>query len=295
MSMKLETQPAIRAGGEIVEIDDLLRSLVESRGFNAAVVAVIVINAVTLGLETWPAAMAAAGPLLVALDRAALAIFTVELGLKLWVYRRRFFTGGWNVFDLAVVAIAWFPAAGPLSVLRALRILRVLRLMSVVPQMRAVVGALFSALPGMGSIVAVLLLVFYVAAVMATKLFGAAFPQWFGSIGESMYSLFQIMTLESWSHGIVRPVMEVHPYAWAFFVPFVIVTSFAVLNLFIALIVNSLQSVHAQDRESAEAVAELAHNEREALMRELTALRADVQDLKEALASGKAGRGRYGG
>ena len=290
--MHLETHIAIPCAGGLTERRGVLRSLVESRSFNAAIVAVIIVNAATLGLETWPAAMAAAGPLLVALDRAALILFTAELGLKLWVYRGRFFSGGWNVFDLAIVAIAWLPSAGPLSVLRAFRILRVLRLMSVVPQMRAVVGALFGALPGMGSIVAVLLLVFYVAAVMTTKLFGAAFPHWFGSIGESMYSLFQIMTLESWSHGIVRPVMEVYPYAWAFFVPFVIVTSFAVLNLFIALIVNSMQTAHAQDQESMEAAAELAHDEREALMEELKALRKDVRSLQEAIASGEAGRGR---
>lgn len=225
--------------------------------------------------------MAAAGPLLMFIDRAALWAFTVELLAKLWVYRRRFFSEGWNLFDFTIVAIAWLPAAGPLSVLRALRILRVLRLISIVPQMRTVVSALFTALPGMGSIVAVLLLVFYIAAVMATKLFGADFPMWFGSIGESMYSLFQIMTLESWSMGIVRPVMEVYPYAWVFFVPFVIVTSFAVLNLFIALIVNSMQSAHLQDKEDAEAMENTAHNEREELLHEIAELRRDVHRLLE--------------
>ncbi len=260
-----------------------MRQFVESRGFNAAVTAVIIINAVTLGLETWPAAMQAAGPLLLAIDRLALLVFTVEIGLKLWVYRASFFRGGWNVFDFTIVAIAWIPAAGPLSVLRALRILRVLRLISIVPQMRTVVGALFTALPGMGAIVAVLLLVFYIAAVMATKLFGAAFPQWFGTIGESMYSLFQIMTLESWSMGIVRPVMDVYPYAWVFFVPFVIVTSFAVLNLFIALIVNSMHSAHTQDRVEAEAAAVLAHDEREALMHEIVSLRDEVRRVRTRL------------
>jgi len=244
---------------------------------------VIVINAITLGLETWPAAIDAAGPVLFLLDRAALWIFTVEIGLKLAVYRARFFRSGWNIFDFTIVAIAWVPAAGPFSVLRALRILRVLRLVSIVPQMRTVVGALIGALPGMGSIVAVLLLVFYIAGVMATKLFGEAFPQWFATIGESMYSLFQIMTLESWSMGIVRPVMEVYPYAWVFFVPFVIVTSFAVLNLFIALIVNSMQNVHMQDRISAEAAEHLAHDEREALMKQVLALRADIDRLQEEL------------
>ena len=257
-----------------------LRAAVESGWFNAAVTAVIVVNAVTLGLETWPAATEAAGHLLFLLDRAALWFFTVELALKIWVYRARFFRGGWNLFDFSIVAIAWIPAAGAFSVLRALRILRVLRLLSVVPQMRTVIGALFGALPGMGSIVAVLLLVFYVAAVMTTKLFGADFPEWFGSVGASMYSLFQIMTLESWSMGIVRPVMDEHPYAWAFFVPFVVVTSFAVLNLFIALIVNSMQTVHGKTREEALAAEDLAHSEREVLLSEIRALREEVRRMQ---------------
>jgi len=260
-----------------------VRALVDSRGFAHTVAAVILLNAVTLGLETWPPAMAAAGGLLTFLDRAALLIFTVEIALRLWAYRARFFSGGWNLFDFTIVAISWIPAAGAFSVLRAMRVLRVLRLLSVVPQMRAVVGALFTALPGMASIVAVLLLVFYVAAVMATQLYGATFPQWFGSIGASMYSLFQVMTLESWSMGIVRPVMEVHPLAWLFFVPFVIVTSFAVLNLFIALIVNSMQQVHEQDRRELERAEGLAHAEREQLLESLQALHEDVRRLGERL------------
>ena len=260
-----------------------LRELVDSRGFNLGVTLVIIVNAVTLGLETWPPAMERAGSLLLALDRLALWIFTIEISLKLWVYRARFFRNGWNLFDFAVVAIAWLPAAGPLSVLRALRVLRVIRLISIIPQMRTVVGALFRALPGMGSIVAVLTLVFYVASVMATKLFGETFPEWFGSIGASMYSLFQIMTLESWSMGIVRPVMDTHPLAWAFFVPFIIVTSFTVLNLFIALIVNSMQTLQEDDRKSATREAAIAHDEREQLLHKLEALSTEVYALRKVL------------
>jgi len=260
---------------------ELLRQLVESRAFTAAITAVIIINAVTLGLETWPAAMAAYGPLLLLIDATALWIFTVEIGLKLWLYRSRFFREGWNVFDFVIVAAAWLPSAGPLAVLRALRIMRVLRLLSVVPQMRTVVGALFRALPGMGSILAVLLLVFYVAAVMATKLFGATFPEWFGSVGGSMYTLFQIMTLESWSMGIVRPVMEEHPAAWVFFVPFIVVTTFTVLNLFIALIVNSMQSLQSETRDDIRSEAAMAHDERETLMRQLDTLTEEVKRLRE--------------
>jgi voltage-gated sodium channel len=263
-----------------------LRNFVESRGFTFAVTIVIAINAVTLGLETWPLAMQTAGPLLLALDRLALWFFTVEIGLKLWLYRGRFFRDAWSIFDFVIVAIAWLPSAGPLSVLRALRIVRALRLLTIVPQMRTVIGALFRALPGMGSVIAVLGLVFYVAAVMATKLFGADFPDWFGSIGGSMYSLFQVMTLESWSMGIVRPVMEQYPYAWLFFVPFIIVTSFAVLNLFIALIVNSMQSMQMETNENVRAEALAAHDEREALSRQIEALTDEIRQVREALRRG---------
>ena len=261
----------------------LLKNIVESRGFTLAVTIVIAVNAVTLGLETWPLAMQAAGPLLLALDTLALWFFTVEIGLKLWLYRGRFFRDPWNVFDFLIVAVAWVPTSGPLSVLRALRIVRALRLLSIVPQMRTVIGALFQALPGMGSVIAVLALVFYVAAVMATKLFGADFPDWFGSIGASMYSLFQIMTLESWSMGIVRPVMEQQPLAWLFFVPFIIVTSFAVLNLFIALIVNSMQSMQSETNDHVRAEALAAHDEREALSRQIEALTLEMRQIREAL------------
>ncbi len=262
-----------------------LRELVESRAFGVTITAVILLNAITLGLETSPRAMSTAGGLLLLFDRIALWIFTVEIALKLWVYRRRFFASGWNNFDFIIVAVSWVPFAGPFAVLRALRVLRVLRLISIIPQLRTVVGALLHSLPGMGSVVAVLTLVFYVAAVMATKLFGSEFPQWFGSVGESMYSLFQIMTLESWSMGIVRPVMEVYPLAWVFFVPFVIITSFAVLNLFIALIVNSMQSVHLQDKEEAKAMEDVAHDERELLLREVRSLRQEIEKL--GLVSGR--------
>lgn len=260
-----------------------LSSIVESRAFNLLITIVIVINAIVLGLETSPRVMSAAGPVLLAIDAAALWIFTFEIGLKLWLYRSRFLRDGWNVFDFAIVAIAWLPAAGPLAVLRALRILRVLRLMSIVPQMRTVVGALFRALPGMGSILAVLVLVFYVAAVMATKLFGAAFPAWFGSIGASMFSLFQIMTLESWSMGIVRPVMEVHPGAWLFFVPFIVVTTFTVLNLFIALIINSMQSLQAETNKSLRVEANIAHDERTLLLERIDSLAEEMRRLREKI------------
>lgn len=216
-----------------------------------AIVAVIIVNAITLGMETSSTLMTAAGPVIVMIDRVCLTIFVIEILLKLFAHGGRFFRSGWNVFDFLIVGIALVPAAQGLSVLRALRILRVLRVISVAPSLRRVVEGFVTALPGMGSVFLLMTIIFYIGAVMATKLFGASFPQWFGSLGESAYSLFQIMTLESWSMGIVRPVREVYPYAWLFFVPFIMVTTFAVVNLLVGLIVNSMQDAHAEESNAA--------------------------------------------
>jgi voltage-gated sodium channel len=209
-----------------------------------AILAVILINSALLGLETSHTVMDRFGSLLVALDYVCLGIFIVELGAKLFARGSSFFRSGWNLFDLVIVGLSLVPGAQTLSVLRALRILRVLRVISVLPRLRRVVEGFITALPGMGSVFLLMGMVFYIGAVMATKLFGAAFPDWFGDLGRSAYTLFQIMTLESWSMGVVRPVMEVYPYAWAFFVPFIMVTTFAVVNLLVGLIVNSMQEAH---------------------------------------------------
>jgi voltage-gated sodium channel len=253
-----------------------LTRLVESRRFDIAITILIIVNAITLGLETSAAVMAEWGPLLMALDRAILGVFVAELLARILVYRTRFFRDPWRVFDLVVVAIALMPATGSLSVLRALRILRVLRLVSMVPSLRRVVGGLVAALPGMGSIMLLLTLVFYVFSVMATKLFGAAFPDWFGTIAKSAYTLFQVMTLESWSMGIVRPVMDAFPYAWLFFIPFIVCTTFTVLNLFIGIIVSAMQAEH---EEEATAERQALQGEQELILAEIRALREEVKAL----------------
>jgi voltage-gated sodium channel len=219
-----------------------------------AIIAVILFNAVILGIETSKTAMAVAGGLILTLDRLCLGVFVVELALKLYARGLRFFRSGWNIFDFLIVGISLLPATGGLSVLRALRILRVLRVISAAPRLRRVVEGFVSALPGMGSVFLLMAIVFYIGAVIATKLFADSFPEWFGTIGRSAYTLFQIMTLESWSMGIVRPVMEAYPYAWAFFVPFIMVTTFAVVNLLVGLIVNSMQEAHnAEDNARTDA------------------------------------------
>jgi voltage-gated sodium channel len=224
-----------------------LGAIMEGPTVRNGIMAVILFNAVLLGMETSPALMADFGGILRALDRACLAIFTVEIVLKLVAFGPRFFRSGWNVFDFAIVGLSLVPGAQTFSVLRALRILRLLRVISVAPRLRRVVEGFITALPGMGSVFLLMAIIFYIGAVMATKLFGASFPEWFGDLGRSAYSLFQIMTLESWSMGIVRPVMEVYPFAWAFFVPFIMVTTFAVVNLLVGLIVNSMQEAHGAE------------------------------------------------
>jgi voltage-gated sodium channel len=258
---------------------NFLRRIVESNHFQNFITAVIAINAIILGLETSPTVMNAAGSVLHVLDQVAVAIFVIELVMKLALYRLAFFKRAWNVFDFTIVAITLMPAGQGVSVLRALRILRAFRLISTVPSMRKVVEALMRAIPGMISVLTLLSLVFYVSAVMATKLFGEGFPDWFGTIGESLYSLFQIMTLESWSMGIVRPVMESYPLAWLFFVPFILVTTFAVLNLFIAIVVDAMSTHVDVEETQTRDVIELDHQE---IMTELRALRSEMSKLANA-------------
>ncbi|MDJ1006837.1 MAG: ion transporter [Paracoccaceae bacterium] len=258
-------------------MQDRLRRLVARPAFEATIIALIVINAVILAMETSPSIMATWGPLLLTLDSIILGIFVVEIVLRFLADPRGFWRDPWRIFDLTIIVIALMPTTGPLAILRAFRILRILRLVAAVPAMRRVVTGLLNALPGMGSIVMLLGLIFFVFSVISTKLFAEAFPDWFGTLGASAYTLFQIMTLESWSMGIVRPVMDAFPWAWALFVPFIVMTAFAVLNLFIGVIVDAMQS-----QASAE-----AHDEREAMreetkviLEEVRALRAELQTLK---------------
>lgn len=260
------------------------RILVDDKRFETTIIVLIIINAITLGLETSKAIMDAYGPFLLALDRVILGIFVAELVLRFFVRRMQFWRDPWRVFDFIVVAIALMPTTGNLSVLRAFRILRVLRLIAAVPSMRRVVQGLLAAVPGMGSVVLLLGLIFYVFSVMATKLFGGSFPEWFGSIGASAYTLFQIMTLESWSMGIVRPVMEVYPMSWAFFLPFIVATAFTVLNLFIGIIVDAMQSTH--NEEAQEERAQVFH-ETSLVLEEVRHLREEVRELKSQLSEAK--------
>lgn len=254
-----------------------LAQLMDSKPVQRLITALILINAAVLGLLTSADIVRDWGWLLVPVDMFILAVFVIELALRFAARGVGLLRDPWAVFDCLVVGIALVPASGPFSVLRALRVLRVLRLVSINPSMRRVVQALLASLPGMGSIVMLMALLFYVAAVMATQLFGQGFPEWFGNIGASLYTLFQIMTLESWSMGIVRPLMEEQPLAWVFFVPYILIATFMMLNLFIAVIVNAMQDAQGPDPE----VAARAERE-EMILQELKALRAELGEMRRS-------------
>jgi voltage-gated sodium channel len=261
-----------------------LAASIEAPHAQSLIIALILVNAVILGLETSPTVMANWGGLLMRLDQAILAVFVIELVIRLFAHGWRFFRDPWSVFDFIVIAIALLPATGPFAVLRALRVLRVLRLLTMVPNMRRVVGGLLAAIPGLASVFGILSIIFYVASVIATKLFGAQFPEWFGTLGSSAYTLFQVMTLESWSMGIARPVIEAFPQAWIFFVLFILISTFTMLNLFIAVIVNAIQAEHEVEIKDKNA----APTPEAALHEEIRAMRIELQELRHALESRSA-------
>jgi voltage-gated sodium channel len=263
---------------------EAMRKIVDDPRTERFIMVLIILNAITLGLETSDTMMARFGSFLTFFDRLVIAVFVVEITARFIVQGRAFFKNGWNIFDTLVVGVALAPATAAFSVLRALRVLRLLRLITAVPSLQRVVGGLIGALPGMGSILLLIGLVFYVSAVMAVNLYGNEYPELFGTLGKSLYTLFTIMTLEGWTNDVVNPIMEKHPYAWLFFIPFIIVTTFWVLNLFIGIIVNAMQEEHAK------AEAEMMHDETQPLVREIKALRADVAALHEDVVKKKGAR-----
>jgi voltage-gated sodium channel len=244
------------------------------------IISLILVNAALLGMETSPSIMVSWGDIIHKLDLAILTVFVVEIVSLLYARGWRFFKDPWCVFDFIVVGIALIPASGPFAVLRSLRVLRVLRLINKVPSIRKVVAALLGALPGMTSVFGLVMILFYVYAVIATKLFGQDFPELFGDLGMSFFTLFQVMTLEAWAGGVARPIMEVYPYAWIFFILFILTATFTVLNLFVAVIVNSLNAIHGEEESDK-------GNDMETIRRELELMRQDVKDLRDHLLQSK--------
>ena len=247
-------------------------------------IALILLNAAILGLETSPTIMANWGSALQNLDHAILGIFIIEIVLLITSRGLGYFKDPWCVFDFVLVGIALIPASGSMSVLRALRVLRVLRLINKITSMRKVVAGLLNSLPGLGSVFGLIVIIFYVGAVISTNLFSAGFPEFFGSMGDSAYTLFQVMTLEGWSEGIARPVMKEFPYAWLFFVFFILIATFIVFNLFIAVIVDSINSESAMSDKS--------NGHDAGLCAELEAVKQELADIKLLLKAHLGDHGR---
>ncbi|MEQ9427047.1 MAG: ion transporter [Cyclobacteriaceae bacterium] len=264
--------------------DSKLKQFVDSDKFHNFIIGLIIFNSITIGMETSPGLMNKMGNWFEQIDRFILYIFIAEIALKLIVYRLDFFKSGWNIFDFLIVAVAAVPAAGSLSVFRTLRILRTLRLLNNVPKLRFIVEAIMRAIPSIGWIMLLLAIIFYIFAVLGTNFYGKEFPQFFGSMGESTFTLFQIMTLESWSSGIARPMMEKLPYAYVFFVPFILIATYTTLNIFIAIVVNTMNELQADEMQKEEdKMKQFMSDENRKLTNQLSALKQQLDTIEEKL------------
>lgn len=219
------------------------RALVEHRIFQGVIIAVIILNAVLIGLQTYPTMTHS--PLLLAIDAIVLGIFTVEILLRLYAYGWRFFRGGWNWFDFLIVVISYLPTGGALQVLRVLRVLRVMRLLSAIPSLRKVVNALVASIPGIASIGGLLIIIMYVFVVACTMLFGQ-YSKDFADLGISTVSLFKLLVGDGWS-TLVEPLQEQLPWAWTFMMGYGVVSTFVILNLFIAVTTQAMQEQQHED------------------------------------------------
>ncbi|GAA1278071.1 hypothetical protein GCM10009677_35370 [Sphaerisporangium rubeum] len=249
-----------------------VRVVLELPVVQRVVVGVIVVNSVTIGMETSHFLMERVGGVLHLVDRVALGVFVVELVARVYGYGREFSKDPWNWFDVVIVGVALVPASGPTSVLRALRILRALRLVSAVPSMRRVVSALLAAVPGMASIIGLMVLMIYIAAVIATKLFGAIVPERFDELPQSLFTLFQIMTGDDWGN-VAQEVMAHRPWAWVFFIVYILASTFVALNLFIAVVVNAMNDTEPSPAESR------AQDDLVAMRQELAAVNAKLDQI----------------
>ena len=225
-----------------------LRVIIAGKVWNYSIAVLIIINTIVLGMETYPNVMKAYADLLTSVDQTILYIFIIELILRFIAYRLDFFKSPWSIFDLCVVGIALVPSQDAFSALRAARAFRTLRLISVFPKLRKVIEGLVMAIPGIFAIAGVMAIIICVFGLIASKLYGPSYPEWFGNLHLSVFSLFQIMTLEGWP-DIVRTVMQEKPFAWVFFVTYILIATFSVLNLFIAVVVDAMQRNHHEDTD----------------------------------------------
>ena len=266
-----------------------LTLFVESHGFQNFILVIIVLNCIIMGVQTSATITLKYGDVLSACDKICLYIFITELVLKIWVYKNKFLKSGWNIFDFIIVIVSILSDFSYLSTMRVFRIFRVfrslkamkslkslrgLRLISGIEKLQVIVVAIINSIPSILWTGGLLLLIYYIFAIMGVSLFGSAFPDWFGNLGKAMYTLFQVMTLESWSMGISRPVMSVYPLAWIYFIPFVLTSSFIVMNVVVGIVVNSISEVAQNNRVERIEKEDIDHN-----------IEIEVQIIKEHLAN----------
>ncbi len=258
----------------------LCRRLTSSPVFQHGMLAVIVGNAVLVGLETSPALWARYGGVFTALNLCVQAIFVCELLVRLLAHAprvHRFFFDGWNLFDFAIVATSLLPAAGSVAtVARLARLLRALRVISALPELRLIVATMLRSIPSLANVVLLLGLILYVYAIVGVSLFQQADPAHWGSLGRGALTLFEMLTLEGWVE-IMDLSLAATPWAWIYYVSFVVLAVFVVVNLFIAIVINNLESAK-QDQRREDATGSAALVARLAAVREsLAAIEADMR------------------
>jgi voltage-gated sodium channel len=260
-------------------VSDLAARIVASPRFQGAVVAVIAFNALIFGLETYDAVDERIGGVLRVANDVCLGLFVVELAIRIVAYGsrpQRFFTNGWNVFDFVVIGAAFVPGVREnATVLRLVRLLRVVRIISVLPDVRILLRGMVRSLPPIASMGALAVLLIYLYGMVGWLLFGAEDPEQWGDLGQAMLSLFVMLTLEEWP-SYLRAGMEIHPWSWIYFVSYVLVAGFLLINVLIGIVINAMESARREERAAVRA-------EQQELAELVQALRDTVDDLDERL------------
>ena len=271
---------------------DRIKKILEKDITQHAIVGLIILNSVLIGLETSPSYMKSYGYYIDQIDRVILIIFVLEILLKLYAYRLEFFKDSWNIFDSLIVLISITPSLGAsFSVLRALRILRTLRLLKNIPKLKIIIESLLHSIPSIGWIGVLLIIVFYIFAVIGNNLFGTAYPEYFGSLMGSLFTLFQIMTLESWASGIARPIITSSPFTAIYFVVFILIATYTTLNVFIAIVVNTMNELHQKSLvKEEENIKKFVHIEQEFVLDRMDNMHKEIKEMKEMLIVQNKGR-----
>jgi voltage-gated sodium channel len=264
-----------------------LQRLVDSNAFNSVIIAVIVANAVVLGLQTYPGIVEDYGHALDLLNGIFLGIFVVELTLRIASYGRRpqdFFRSGWNVFDFVVIAAAFVPGVRDSStLLRLARLARVVRIVRLLPDVRVLITGVFRSLPPLLSMALLTTVILFVYGMVGWLLFAEELPRHWGTIGDAMLTMFVLLTLENFP-TYMDEGMEVHPQSWIFFVSFILVAAFVVLNVLIGIVLNSMEEARELERRRALGI-EVGEGPPAPVAERIAILRAALDELEQELAA----------